>query len=271
MKSFTKICLFLSAALAVLGVAGIGVSLAMGLKTEQLLNLAHYPNKLIKQEIHTYSDIKPVSPAGEYMEFRNVDEIRLDLSVCELQLAGHAEDYISLEVENAGSTFQCEKDGNKLVIKDDRNGGDILASAGRGDASLLLTLYLPDKELALLDLSLGVGEVYADALKIKRGKLEIGVGDISINYFDGQELEIDCGTGNISVTAIGSDTDYSYDLDCDMGTITINQKSAETYGHHTHEETHEGLDNHVESDHDAGRKLEMDCGIGDIELNFEEE
>ena len=48
MKRFIKFCLILAAALAVIGVAGIGVGMAMGARPGQFLNLAHYEGSIFR-------------------------------------------------------------------------------------------------------------------------------------------------------------------------------------------------------------------------------
>ena len=48
MKRFIKFCLILAAALAVIGVVGIGVGMAMGARPGQFLNLAHYEGSIFR-------------------------------------------------------------------------------------------------------------------------------------------------------------------------------------------------------------------------------
>lgn len=48
MKRFVKFCLILAAALAAIGIAGVGVGMAMGARPAQFLNLAHYENSIFR-------------------------------------------------------------------------------------------------------------------------------------------------------------------------------------------------------------------------------
>lgn len=66
MKRFMKFCLLLAAALGVIGVAGIGIGMAMGARPAQFLNLAHYDgsifwwmkngNERLEERVESWSD-----------------------------------------------------------------------------------------------------------------------------------------------------------------------------------------------------------------------
>ena len=318
MKPFTKICLIVCGVLVLFGFTGIGISLAMGLEPDQLLDLAHYPGKFEEHgipklpeaaepaelpEIEAPAEIfgHPASDLDECYAFEDVSGIDMDLAICDLTLKSHQKDTVILQVQNSQNSFHFSQDNDRLTLKDDRStkGLDFQKEA------LFLTVYLPAQTLEQLDIKVGVGDIHAEDLNIQdlymesgvgdldletltcetanlisgvgnltvdrlitssEASLESGTGDITIDYYDGPDLDLDCGIGDAFVTACGQETDYSYDLNCDLGDL-IFRHSQETH----HDKQHNGLGHHLSSEHGADKSLSLHCGAGDITLNFTEE
>ncbi len=84
-------------------------------------------------------------------------------------------------------------------------------------------------------------------------------GRITLAQFDGNSLEVECGIGNAEITAAGSELDYNYTLHADLGSISLNSRQQNNYGHH--------LDIH----HGADRRISVNCSLGNATLNFMEE
>lgn len=320
MKPFVKICLIVCGVLALLGFTGIGISLAMGLRPAQLLDLAHYPGdfaeyKLLQDIPDELPDIPDKSddlPATSHMsdsrpvthhEFDYVPEISMDLGLCDLTIKTHSKDVISLDVQNAGSSFTFSQSGDRLTLKDDRKtkGFNFLKEA------LFLTVYLPPQALEKLDIKLGVGDLYTgdlavndldaevgvgdlildslacDTLSLVSGVgdlsvkklavsseafLESGAGDITVDSYDGPKLDLESGAGDVYVTACGRESDYSYDLDCDLGDLYY-PLPAET--HHSEHHEKDDSEHHLSVEHSTGRTMNLHCGVGDLTLHFTEE
>lgn len=312
MKGFTKFCLILSGILVVLGLGGIGVSLAMGLTPSQLLDLAHFPGRFHTDMDSFIDDIGDISPLSgkntnwgqEYYEFYDLSGLDFNLALCELDIKSHDKDYIILEAENAKDTFHCSTDSDVLVLEDDRSA----PVTGRSmDNALRLKLYLPQKQMKDVNIIVGVGDVDIDRIDSESFILENGVGnlkiksleteqlslslgvadcrieslsaskkcsidaatcDLTLEYFEGPHLDLDCAAGDVSVTAKGRAKDYNYTLGCGAGDIHLNFPNPD--GSHSHGE-HNGLGDHMDVNHHAEQTLNIDCALGDLELNFTEE
>lgn len=325
MKTFTKFCLILSIILMILGFSGIGVSLAMGLKPSQFLDLASHPGKFDSQKLETIEELEdslngtddssgaelpplsgnPSSDADEYYEFTGrIDELDFKLALCDLKIYCHDEDFIALEAWNTENTFQCTQDGYTLRLEDNRKK---LTFQNSMDYALYLRLFLPKEMLNKIyievgtgnvtfeqlsaenmEINCGIGELTAKSLSGKNLDIHIGVGEmeagtvtvsdtctiqsgtgnITLAKYDGPNLDLNCGIGDVSVTAAGKQTRYNYELNCTAGDIRLNHLLAESEEHH---EEKQGLGCHIDQDHHADRTLHIQCGLGDLELNFTEE
>lgn len=325
MKTFTKFCLILSGILIILGFSGIGISLAMGVRPSQLLDLADEPGKFHSKKMEVIEEIadsiddidepdesdipllsgNPSSDAEEYYEFDNrIDELDFELSLCDLEIDFHDEDFITLEAWNTGNTFQCVQKQYTLRLEDDR---DRLLFQDSMDQALYLRLCLPKQTLKNVDFKIGAGNITLDQLSsenmdiqcgagemtvknLSGGKIDIqigvgeleadkitasesctiesGTGNITLVQYDGARLDLNCGIGDISVTAAGKQTYYDYELECTAGEILMNPHVHESEHHHEEEED-PGC--HINIDNKAGRSIHMQCGLGNIELNFTEE
>lgn len=247
----------------------------------------------------------PSEEAGEYYEFDNlIKDLDFELSLCSLEIYCHDKDFISLEARNTQDTFRCAQNGDKLQLKDRR---DWMLFQSSMDQALYLRLYLPKRLLEDVDIKVGAGNITLDQLAAKKmdiqcgtgemtaGTLsgenisiqigtgevkadtisasekcsvESGTGDISLSSYEGNDLDLNCGLGEISVTAAGKPSLYDYELNCVAGEVRINHHLNESVHHHDEES---GPGCHIKVDNQADHRIRLQCGLGDIELNFTEE
>jgi len=273
MKTFTKFCLILSGILIVLGLGGVGVSLAMGLTPSQLLNLASYPGNLRSlpqlEKLDELEDPLEEIPGllgksddwgEEHYEWDkdSISGLEFDLSLCELDIRSHDEDLIILETKNGKNTFQCSTDDGVLVLEDDRKA----PITGRSmDNALRLRLYLPEKVFRDVEIDLGVGDISIDRLSFDDFDLDIGVGDLKITELEGKELSLELGVTDCRIDSLSLSESCSIDaatcdltlgrykgpdlvLDCAAGDVSLTAEGREEDYNYT-----------------------LDCGVGDIQIN----
>lgn len=312
MKIITKICFILSMALLLLGVAGIGVGALMGVTPSRLINEGRYPGRLCrlpKLEVDVPDSIPSLSgnnptQSEEYYEFGDIENLELDLGLCELQFHTHSEDHIAVCADNTKDYFTCRQSKDTLILKDDR---PTLTISDSMKNALILDIYLPEQEYDEIDIDMGagnitldllsadsfkidngagnvtmhtltcedlavntgVGELQADSLQVSdTADIEIGTGNITIAQFAGENLNLDCGVGNAQVTADGREEDYDYKVQSGIGSVCLNHQTQEYTGHHYgfhHEDS-----SCIESRKGVGRQLSIVCGMGTAELNFSE-
>lgn len=295
MKPLTKFCLILCAVLTVLGFAGIGASMAMGVKPSQLLDLAHYPGKFNEQKLEIIDDIEtslktdmdnitPLSgttssDAEEYYEFKNIDQMNFDFNVCTLDIQTHEKDYIALETWNASDTFQCWQEKNTLFLKDERT---YLKTKEVQEYGLRLKLYVPEQTFKDIDITVdagnitigqlsaknmaingGAGTFLASALSGDNMDIDIGSGELTAGALSGKDITLDIGVGNLRADSISVSKDCS--IDSGTGNVTLNQYD----GKNLDISCGVGNVSVLASGKKEHYNYSLDCGVGDIRLNHE--
>ncbi len=203
-----------------------------------------------------------------------VEELELSISHGEIHFYGHEEQGIRVCAPNAGSvnaggTFQCWQDDEKLLIQDTRKAKE---------EKLELEIYLPERELHELEVDMGAGTLEAGVFRAREVSLDMGAGNceieqmfasekaefsagagrIQVGLFTGKDLEVSCGAGEINLCLAGVYEDYDYEVESAIGQIVLGGKS---FGGFAYDQ---------DIDNGAPRKVELDCGVGRIEVTFSE-
>lgn len=297
MKPLTKFCLILCAVLTVLGFAGIGASIAMGIKPSQLLDLAHYPwtaesglpdiepdslePKLPDMDASLTDSMSGSNPEGaeEYYEFHNIDSLNFDLNVCTLDIQSHEGDYIALGAWNVSDTFQCWQEKDTLFLKDERT---YMKLKEVQDYGLRLTLYMPNQTFKDIDITVNAGNITIDQLSAKDMRFEggagtflasiltgdnmdidIGTGELTAGALSGKDITLDIGVGNLSANAISVTKDCS--IDSGTGNVTLKQYN----GKNLDISCGVGNVSVLASGKEHHYNYILDCGLGDIRINHE--
>lgn len=236
--------------------------------------------------------VEPSSGTVDNFEgyYGNADtrKLELELNQSVVKFYTHDQESIWIQGANAKKYLKIEENGDILTLTDHRK---------RREKPVILEIYLPQRTLEKLeidldatmfyaedlkaekiDINMGAGEaevdaVHGDKLEIGLGAgvlavkevsakekavLGVGTGEMTVQRFDGGDLELDCGVGSISVVAAGKEGDYNYALSCGIGSLNLNGRD------------YSGLGNEQTIDNHASKKITMDCGIGEIELKFED-
>ena len=308
MKLFTKICLIVAVIAAALGLVGVGAGMAMGASPVEFLDIARDESRQVLKpgrsgavEVIPETAEKPeaeaapeatenpeivVSPetasvagkaAGLTFGDQNTKGLDLELKAGKIQFYLYSGDEIILSAEDLNDVskyLDIEMDGENLSIEDNRSyyveGWE-------------LDIYLPDRTFRDVDLDLGAAEVFIEELnaeeisvdlgagtleadRIVAGQsadLDVGAGVMSIGYLEGPNLELDCGVGTLEILLQGRESDYTYTLDCGAGSIALGQDMYSGLGRETR------IDNSARTG--VKNYVDIDCGIGEISIAFEEE
>ena len=109
------------------------------------------------------------------------------------------------------------------------------------------------KVLEDAELDFGVGETQMESCVIQRGDIDVGVGEL---YFSGNILgdtSVDTGVGEVKMDIDGYRNDYEINYDQGIGEVNINSSTESV----------------TSSTMAATRiRLDLDCGIGDVTVNF---
>lgn len=226
---------------------------------------------LIQQTTDTHHETHHTTDDGWIQHrFGNVEELSVDLAYGQLFLEETTDADVQIEIYgDINGKIQVKQDGQELKIK-----GEKIKSLK--DVSIYV--YLPENiVLKEIKVQTGAGTVVADYLRASELEVEIGAGvfegtntitaeeskwsvgtgQIVVGMLDGQEIEFSCGMGTIEASLVGIQEDYSCDLEVGVGNLTIGDDSYSGLGR---EKT-------IRS---GPRNLEIECGMGNVEIIFAE-
>ena len=214
--------------------------------------------------------------------YENIKELNLDTATGEIKIlkAPAGQQDIKVETHNVSKSlrFKCYEEDGALEIKTNEKAWNwIYAKNHAQDAKIYI--YIPESyKLEDAELNLNAGSIYIEDIHTEQLDIDVDAGEVHADHFLTNELSMDCGTGlieavgktlgdadlesgvgEIDFTAIGNETDYNYDLNSDIGSITCGTK----------EFTELGSEYNI--DNQSGKTMSIDCGIGDVNVQFQAE
>lgn len=191
--------------------------------------------------------------------YTDVEALDLEVGAADCRLILYEGDTWKVAGYQVPSRFKCRQSGKTLKIDCSKNGWGFL---NFGMTNTELAIYIPRSQaLRTVKLDVGVGSLETEDGVLKCDKLELdcGVGECTVRADIGQKGDIDGGVGNITLTLIGKEQDFNYDIDYGVGSVEVGKSS------------YSGLGGDRKIDNDADRDLEIDCGVGNIVIDFETE
>lgn len=207
--------------------------------------------------------------------YKDISDISVQLSAGELLIKESDTDEVKLEVSNMDSRlkFKYYVDENELIIETRKNLAGLIGGVHKYGT---VCLYLPkDFSMNEVDLEIGAGELYVDNISAQDFNVDVGAGEANISNFKVTEADFSCGTGSITasgavdvqldaecgigemgMTLAGRKEDYSYKLQCGIGDITLG------------EESYSGLASDKQIYNNTGKEINIDCGIGEVTVDF---
>lgn len=207
--------------------------------------------------------------------FQNL-EMDIDLGDITIQQG----DELMLYTEDlASDDYEIIQEGDTLKIKS-RDDGFHFFSIGFLSRDYHFTITIPKENmLSALTVYSAMGDIDVDDIYAQDIVLEQSMGDVSLNNtlyqtldvtqkmgdvdYEGKgqgNMTIDNSMGDVSVTLYDQKQYYSYELNASMGTIK------------TAEEKTDGISKTIRNHpRHAKYQLDIDCSMGDIELEFEDD
>lgn len=300
MKIFTKICLIISAVCLGLAIVCLGVGTALGSGVREVKQMAdngeldmgnwHIGN----WEFYYGSDETDTVNQTGTLSKEDIDSLEIDLDYGEIYLEKSESEDIEVKV-NAPESFRykCENHDGTLLLKSKnpsrkwRNSEititvaipsgmefdevDINTDAGRVESSYgfvaeTIKLNVDAGELTAeymeatedMSIEVGAGKVEFSDLKADSLKVDCGVGEVQLAGSVSDKVKADCGIGKISMKLDGKEEDYDYKVSCGIGAVTINGV------------TYSSLSTDKKINHHSDREIDLDCGIGEIEVSLSE-
>lgn len=109
------------------------------------------------------------------------------------------------------------------------------------------------------DLEIGVGEMIVQGLDVnKLMEVELGMGNAEISGKATGRIDADCSMGDLTMHLTGSEDDYGFEVDCDMGNVTVGS-------HH-----YSSLSSSRSWNSNGRNQMELDCDMGNLTIIFQE-
>lgn len=104
--------------------------------------------------------------------------------------------------------------------------------------------------------SIGTGQMILSQMNAANISVDCGVGDVLIEGSVFGDNNVKCGIGSVELKLTTNEEDYSYQITSGIGDVSINNKS------------YHQIANEVISNDGAEHNLNLDCGIGNINVDF---
>lgn len=265
MKKSTKTLLMASFAMLIVGAAFGIVSFCFGFEVEAFREAVDEGKFQVIGPSGWSGDVKDwvsdlTTENVEFSEsYTGIDSLDLEIGTAECMIIPYSGKEWKVSGYNLPSRFTCKKSGKTLKIDSSKSGFRFFNFGGD---NAVLELYIPKTQCAdKIKINAGVGSVgTVDGILVcDELDLDCGVGECVIRADIRKKGEIEGGVGSISLTLVGEEQDYNYDIDCGVGSIDIEDNHYSELG------------NKKKIDNGADRDLEIDCGVGSVEIYFEEE
>lgn len=310
MKQFVKICLVTGGCSLILGMLLLGIGVFMGARPGQYARAFYFDHwtdlfdfdntvkpldeieDILDEDVEAWTGSREGSrDKGEYgyaprheggisstsgnFEYdesftEEIRDVEIEVGDGAIQLIPYEGNAVRVQADNIKKYFQCWVEGEEFHIEDRRK---------NADEELNLMVYLPEKGYGELKIELGAGQFEAQELKAeeieiqmgageceiqrieagKEAKLQVGAGRIWLGAFSGKKLSGECAAGEMDIWLEGGYEDYNYDIACAAGEILLDGESRT------------GLVYREKIDNKADKKVELNCAIGTVQINFLDE
>lgn len=206
-------------------------------------------------------------------EFTDIQNLDFEIDVANVEIIEYDGSTILVEAKDVNKKIKIIDNNGTLTINDNSsfwglgiaiyNGnGDIVVSVPRGttfdhvDLDVAAgSINVDTLSAKVLKVNVDAGKLIADTIVTTQATFEADAGKMEIYKLDGQDLEFDVDAGRIEATVVGSDADYRYQAECDVGSLTIGSYSAH------------GIDS-KDSGGNGSRRISADCSAGKINIEM---
>ncbi len=214
----------------------------------------------------------------EQQTFYRIKELEVDISDVNVQIDEYDGRYLAVETFDIPQTvldeisYTTDESTLKIELKDSKKMKRLLS----GNTKAMIRIKVPYHSLQEAEVSVGAGSLYIGQLQAKELQVEIGAGQAKVNQFtadcaefhcgagemqmtgDAQKVNIECGIGSIIYQAKGAQEDYDYQIGSSLGEVTVGDRSFDGIGSGA-----------TISKDGAEKELYVDCGIGQVQVEFQ--
>ena len=175
-------------------------------------------------------------------------DIEVDRGSVRVISSAQAED-ISVRIKDETGRVRCYLDDDKLKIER----GEFKSSRKEAKIEVIVPEnYYFDK----VEVEAGAAACEINGIVTRKLELQSGVSSMAFTGRVDEKLEVETGVGVTSVKLTGSREDYNYKIQCGAGSVNIDGDQYSSLG------VERKIDNR------AARSMELECGVGTIEVQF---
>jgi len=253
MKRFTKVALIIAAVVGGIGICCLVGAVAKGLTWGMVADIATDGRFSFGPEDLADLGIGDGQTKGSVTEVEETfGSLDVELGAGKVEI-GYA-DVEKVEVEQEETSgFRCYVEEATLHIE----GGK---KFGVNNNRAKIVIRIPrNYTFAEFELDVDAGKATVDGIVANEASIDVDAGKAEIKKLDAKKVNTSVDAGELSLEVVGKKENYSYNLECDVGTIRIGEESYTGLG------TEKKINNP-----NAERFLEADCDVGNVHVNFTE-
>ncbi len=263
MKKFTKIALILAVLLFGVGLVSVIGSFAMGLtwdSIDDMVNKGKFSfdlDDIIEQDEMQHSDVQLQEKDDKAFTIvqENIHSLDIEFGYGFLEIKYGDVEKPQIKQKNVDK-YRCYVEEGTLHIE-----GNLKTKVGIANQDGEITIVVPKNMVFQeVDLEFGVGKADVASLKANQVDVALGAGEMNITGLDTKDFDAQTGAGTLYAELVGKQTDYSYELECGIGQLKIGDSTYSGLG------TERNISNQG-----AERFADIECGIGEVEIKFQEQ
>lgn len=204
-------------------------------------------------------------------EFIDIEDLDIEASVGNFVINEYNGDKIKVVAKNVSYRTELYQDNDSLIFKENFRFGffpinnntkvEIYVPENYQFDKVKINIdaasfKVPNLFAEELEIDVDAGSFKADKITADKIFIDVDAGDAKIGLLDSKKSEFDADVGDIKVTMAGSESDYSYEADCDLGDIEIGSYRGD------------GISNEYQY-RGGNRSIKADCNVGSVIIKME--
>ncbi len=301
MRKIIKVCLTIAVAFLLIGLAVVTISLAFGgqsliddlIQGKGNIVIGNMKNPEFYLDLDEWESDEGTIYQGKQAEtwIADADTIKalnIDIGAAKLYLKTSTDDAYWLETDTDGQV-KCYVENGVIILRGVKN--DSI-----GDNSKIVLSIPGNADLEKISIDIGAGKADCDSLIAKDIKIDVGAGKIECDKLVAKTLNTDIGAGKLTFNNCEVDEgtfsvsmgqlDFAGSIkkdasaECAMGSMTFNLSEREDHYNYSVEwaagsvaignREYAHLASDMTIDKQAENDFQIDCAMGNVELNFNE-
>ena len=260
MKKFTKVALAIAAVVGGIGICCLVGAVAKGLTWRQLANMA--ADGRFSFDPENFADFgigdgrnetKDVQAKGSVTQVEEAfGSLDVDLGAGKVEISYADVEKVEVEQEKTPG-FRCYVEESTLHVEGGKKFG-----VNYNNAKIVIRIPR-NYSFAEFELKVSAGEAIVEGIVANEASIDVDAGKATIKKLDAKEVDASADAGELYIEVVGKKESYSYNLECDVGTIRIGEESY----------TGLGAERKIKNP-GATRAVEADCDVGKIQIDFTE-